>query len=98
MGENHRVLSLVYELVSLSCPSGLTINTRPPLLKLFVEPNSSSPDVKRSTSPRNGASPNGTGMNMKPCVLMEDYSMMESMFNINQHMVLFLNGAEFKLN
>merc|ERR1739848_680420 len=60
-----RVLWLAYALDSPSCPSGPTTDIRDPLLKPSEGPNSSSPDVKRSSFPRNGDSPSLNVTNSK---------------------------------
>merc|ERR1712008_545095 len=60
-----RVLWLVYALDSPSCPSEHMTDIRDPLLKLSGGPNSSFPDVKRSSFPRNGDSPSLNATNSR---------------------------------
>merc|ERR1712173_182779 len=76
----------------------LTTNIRIPLLRLSEGPNSSSLVAKRSTSPRNGDSPNGIARNMKVCANPEYFNLMVPTLNICPTMDLYLNGARFKLN
>merc|ERR1711971_807826 len=54
-----------YALDSPSCPSEHTTDIRDPLLRPLEGPNSSFPDVKRSSFPRNGDSPSLNVKNTK---------------------------------
>merc|ERR1712086_328393 len=65
MNLSSSLLWLVYALDSPSCPSEHTTDIRDPLLKLSGGPNSSFPDVKRSSFPRNGDSPSLNATNSR---------------------------------